>query len=264
MKKIFLVCMAYTISSIFYAQTIFINEIHYNNTGGDVNEGIEIAGPAGTNLSGYEVRFYNSFGNYYSTILNLTGIIPNQHNNLGTLWFSYDGIQNGPADGLVLIDSVGNLVQFLSYEGTIVGAEGVASGLTSVDIGVSENESTPIGYSLQLVGNGNKYSDFTWSAPMAATPGFQNTNQTLPITQNTIDNFNIYPNPVVDGTFTISTNNNAKTNVQICTLLGQKVFEKITNQRETLIVSHLKNGLYLLQVSQQGKTAFKKLLIAHK
>ena len=99
---------------------------------------------------------------------------------------------------------------------------------------------------------------------MAATPGFQNTNQTLPITQNTIDNFNIYPSPVVDGTFTISTNNNAKTNVQICTLLGQKVFEKITNQRETLIVSHLKNGLYLLQVSQQGKTAFKKLLIAHK
>ncbi len=35
------------------ASTIFINEIHYDNTGGDAGEGVEIAGPAGTDLSGW-------------------------------------------------------------------------------------------------------------------------------------------------------------------------------------------------------------------
>jgi hypothetical protein len=35
--------------------TVFINEIHYDNNGTDVNEGVEIAGPAGTNLTGWKV-----------------------------------------------------------------------------------------------------------------------------------------------------------------------------------------------------------------
>ena len=37
-------------------QTAFINEIHYDNTGKDTGEAIEIAGPAGTNLSGWVTR----------------------------------------------------------------------------------------------------------------------------------------------------------------------------------------------------------------
>ena len=34
------------------AINVFINEIHYDNTGTDAGEAIEIAGPAGTNLAG--------------------------------------------------------------------------------------------------------------------------------------------------------------------------------------------------------------------
>ncbi len=30
------------------AQEVFINELHYDNSGTDADEGIEIAGPAGT------------------------------------------------------------------------------------------------------------------------------------------------------------------------------------------------------------------------
>ena len=37
------------------AQTVFINEIHYDNAGTDAGEAIEIAGPAGTNLTGWSV-----------------------------------------------------------------------------------------------------------------------------------------------------------------------------------------------------------------
>ena len=39
--------------------TVFINEIHYDNTGTDAGEFIEIAGPAGTNLSDYSLVLYN-------------------------------------------------------------------------------------------------------------------------------------------------------------------------------------------------------------
>jgi hypothetical protein len=262
MKKNYLLCLAFAMSSVFYAQTIFINEIHYDNNGGDVNEGIEIAGPAGTDLTGYEVRFYNgSDDSTYNVLINLSGIIPNQQNNLGTLWFDKAGIQNGSPDGIALVDNLGNVVQFLSYEGTITAIDGVANGMTSVDIGVSENESTPVGYSLQLIGNGKTYSDFTWSGPVAATPGFQNANQTLPIAENTIENFTMYPNPVVNGKFSISSKNKLDKLVEINTLLGKQVYNQTVKANETVEVSFLNKGIYILKVEEEGKLAIKKLII---
>jgi hypothetical protein len=39
--------------------TVFINEFHYDNTGGDTGEFIEIAGPAGTDLTGWSIVLYN-------------------------------------------------------------------------------------------------------------------------------------------------------------------------------------------------------------
>src|SRR5574338_37713 len=44
------------------ATSVFINEIHYDNTGTDAGEFIEIAGPAGTDLSGYQLVLYNGAG----------------------------------------------------------------------------------------------------------------------------------------------------------------------------------------------------------
>ncbi len=42
------------------ATVVFINEIHYENVGLDVNEGIEIAGPAGTNLDNWKLYVYST------------------------------------------------------------------------------------------------------------------------------------------------------------------------------------------------------------
>ena len=35
------------------ATPVFINELHYDNAGSDINEGVEIAGPAGTSLENW-------------------------------------------------------------------------------------------------------------------------------------------------------------------------------------------------------------------
>ncbi|NNF09802.1 MAG: hypothetical protein HKN74_05915, partial [Acidimicrobiia bacterium] len=84
---------------------VFINEIHYDNTGADSGEAVEIAGPAGTDLSGWSVVLYNgSTGATYATI-SLSGIIPNQQSGFGTLDFAQSGIQNGSPDGLALVDA---------------------------------------------------------------------------------------------------------------------------------------------------------------
>lgn len=134
----------------------WINEIHYDNTGTDTNEGVEIAGKAGTDLTGWKVVLYNGNdrASYYT--LNLSGTIPNEQGGYGTSWFARVGIQNGP-DGLALVSPTG-VVQFLSYEGSFTATNGPASGMTSVDIGVSEASNSPIDQSLQLQGTGNEYS----------------------------------------------------------------------------------------------------------
>lgn len=42
-----------------WASHLFINEFHYDNIGGDTNEQVEIAGPAGTVLQNWQLVFYN-------------------------------------------------------------------------------------------------------------------------------------------------------------------------------------------------------------
>ncbi|MFL1894503.1 DUF5689 domain-containing protein [Aquimarina sp. 2-A2] len=163
------------------AQSVFINEIHYDNSGTDVDEAIEIAAPADTDLSGWSLVLYNgSNGQMYNTIV-LSGSIADQQNGYGTVieTLPTNGLQNGAPDGVALVDNTNTVVQFLSYEGVFTAVDGPASGLTSVDIVVSETSSTAVGSSLQLSGNGANYTDFTWEALDTNTYGAVNTNQTF-------------------------------------------------------------------------------------
>lgn len=165
---------------------VFINEIHYDNVSGDVGEGVEIAGPAGTDLTGYTITPYNGNGGASYSPLALTGVIPDEGDGFGTLCFAITGLQNGSPDGIALDDGVGT-VQFLSYEGSFTATDGPAIGMTSTDIGVAESGTTPVGESLQLVGIGNTYADFTWNNPTTATPCTINANQYFVSGCNTFD-----------------------------------------------------------------------------
>lgn len=147
------------------ATPVFINEIHYDNGGADTGEAVEIAGPAGTDLTGWRVIPYNgSNGLSYTPACNLTGSIPAQSNGFGTVSCAISGLQNGAPDGIALVNASNNVVQFLSYEGVFTANNGPASGMSSADIGVSEPGSTTSGQSLQLKGSGSSYEDFSWNA----------------------------------------------------------------------------------------------------
>ena len=91
------------------------------------------------------------------------------------------GIQNGAPDGIALsLNSGSTIVELLSYEGTFSASGGPAAGVLSTDVGVSETGSTPVGSSLQRVGNGTKGSDFSWSGPSAGSAGSINSGQSVP------------------------------------------------------------------------------------
>ncbi len=161
--------------------SVFINEIHYDNVGADTGEGVEIAGPAGTSLLDWQLLFYNGNNgdNYHAEAFGAGYVIPDLGNGFGTLVVDKNGIQNGPMDGIALINDLGVVMQFLSYEGIFVPTAGPAKGQASTDIGVSETSSTPAGYSLQLTGIGSYYEDFTWTTGSSNTFGQFNTNQSF-------------------------------------------------------------------------------------
>ncbi len=97
------------------------------------------------------------------------GVLPDEGAGLGAAAFPgpASGIQNGPSDGIALVEPLGSVVEFLSYEGTLTALDGPAIGETSTDIGVIEDDTTPAGFSLQLL-NG------AWTGPVASSFGLVN------------------------------------------------------------------------------------------
>ena len=157
----------------------WINEIHYDNSGTDTGEFVEIAGAAGTSLTGWSIVAYNGNGGGPYLTFALSGTIPSQQNGMGTRAFSIPGLQNGSPDGIALVNAAGVVLEFLSYEGALTATSGPASGMSATQIPTIQDDTTPVGQSLQRQGTGRAPGAFTWSAPRAMTLGAVNTGQTL-------------------------------------------------------------------------------------
>ena len=150
-----------------------INEFHYDNSGSDVNEFVEIrltgdlaSQPA--DLSQYTVSLYNgSDGLTYftETLDNLTRTC--DASNCYYVW-EPSNIQNGANDGIALSGLTG-LIELLSYEGTFTANNGIASGVLSVDVGISESSSANVNGSIERSAAGS------WSLSASAnTKGAEN------------------------------------------------------------------------------------------
>ena len=147
------------------AGPVNIVEIHYDNSGADAGEAVEVEGPAGLNLAGWSVVLYNGSGGARYGTLPLTGTLANQCSGRGVVSVAAVGLQNGSPDGLALVNAGGVVVEFLSYEGTFTAADGPAAGMIATDIGVEEDNSVPpAGQSLQKDADG-------WYGPVTASFG---------------------------------------------------------------------------------------------
>jgi hypothetical protein len=87
-------------------------------------------------------------------------------------------------------------------------------------------------------------------------------NATASIKDNTIEGFATYPNPITNSTFTITSNSSSKKTITIFNVLGKKVLSSsFSGVKSNIDVSTISAGIYILKVTEGGKTASKKLVI---
>ncbi|SOE03354.1 ExeM/NucH family extracellular endonuclease [Blastococcus haudaquaticus] len=152
--------------------TPYISEIHYDNAGADTGEFVEVHLPAGTSPAGLSIVLYNQNGAVYDTDALPAVTAPAGAPAVAVIGYPTDGIQNGPTDGLALVRGT-ELLEFLSYEGTVTAVSGPAAGRTSTDIGVAETTSTEAGQSLSRTYDATRDA-LVWAGPAAATRGVVN------------------------------------------------------------------------------------------
>lgn len=72
--------------------------------------------------------------------------------------------------------------------------------------------------------------------------------------------FKLYPNPAVNGVVYITTTNNSNKEIMIYDVFGEIVLtDRITSN--TLNISRLVSGVYMLQVNEGNKTMTRKLVV---
>jgi hypothetical protein len=92
--------------------------------------------------------------------------------------------------------------------------------------------------------------------------GISLANIVLGVEKNTLLGFSIYPNPVNNNTFTITSNSISKKVFAVYNLLGKKVLSSsFSGVKSDVDVTAISSGMYILKVTEDGKTATKKLVI---
>ena len=154
--------------------TPFISEIHYDNTGADTGEFVEVEFPAGTSSDGWKVVLYNGNGGAVYDAISRQPLPSVTGPAVAVIDYpASTGVQNGSPDGLALVRPDGTVVEFLSYEGVFTAVGGPANGMVSTDIGVSETGSEAVGLSLSRRYN-TETQALQWFAPATGSKGSVN------------------------------------------------------------------------------------------
>jgi len=158
-------------------------------------------------------------------------------------------------------------------EGTFFAITGLTKGTTFVEFYTSGNpdggeysgaRTGLVNFSdyLAEIGNAANWttntSDGELLLPFSAIPF---SISTASVVQNQIEGFALYPNPITNGEFVITTSSNASKHVEIYSMVGKKVFAKNIVANETIYIFNLNAGLYMLRVEEEGKIATRKLVV---
>lgn len=169
--------------------TPFVSELHYDNTGADVAEFVALTGPSGLDVDGWRLALYNGANGRVYRSLTLSGSLHGSPGGFAELAVDIAGIQNGP-DAVALISDLGDVMDFIAYENTVLASDGAAAGLTAHLLPLSESGATRVGESLQRVG---PLSAMRWAAG-PASPG--RVNAGLQLTAATATSGVVSPLPV--------------------------------------------------------------------
>jgi uncharacterized protein len=135
-----------------------LNEIHYDNIYSDADQFVEFVFQADAGISAMSIGgivLYDgttgkstlAFG-----VADATFFFDSDDKNIGYVVWDIE-LEDG-LSGVALVDNCNSVLQFVSYEGSILGKEGVAEDQVSTDIGYSQSGSGAAGLSLQRIGIG--------------------------------------------------------------------------------------------------------------
>lgn len=105
----------------------------------------------------------------------------------------------------------------------------------------------------------NNAADFTVGVVAPRNSSTATNTCALSVKDNAIAGLKVYPNPVTGGKLFISTDANNEKAVVIFDVLGKQVLN--TTATESVNVSNLKGGVYIVKITEEGKTATRKLVI---
>lgn len=254
MKKMSILFAVLCLTGLLHAEgelpNAWINEVHYDNSGADTNEGIEvmIEDTVSWDMSLLRVDVYNgSNGESYQYANFVDWLEGETRNNFTFYHMVFEGMQNGAPDGFALSYD-GQMIQFLSYEGTFVGTEGVAEDSLSADIGVSESGTTPVDFSLQLGGVGCLYNDFTWQVADESTFGALNVNQNFLFSQ--MVDINTSFESIYSNKSGISVEVKQSCTLSVYSLSGECIVSKLVHKGHHQIVLNQK-GILLIKAGNQ-------------
>ncbi|GGB69311.1 T9SS C-terminal target domain-containing protein [Flavobacterium suaedae] len=77
---------------------------------------------------------------------------------------------------------------------------------------------------------------------------------------DSISGLKMYPNPLTGSTLNITSDNNADKTVAIYDVLGKQVANTVT-KNGTVNVTNLTSGVYIVKITEDGKTATRKLVV---
>lgn len=237
---------------------VYINEFHYDNQGTDVNEFVEVAGPAGTDLSTYTITLYNGSNNTSYSTTPLTGTIDDEGAGVGAVVFLISGIQNGAPDAIALSKTGSTSVQYLSYEGIMnaVAVDGPAMGLNSFDIGVAEAPTSTVG---DLLGYSLEYDETTmsWIVITDDSPGIFAQGPVLSTSSFAMENLKVFVN---NNNLFVTTNTTDDKQVNVYNMQGREVVNT-TTAGAGINVSDLASGIYIVKVTENGISESRKIAI---
>jgi predicted extracellular nuclease len=106
----------------------------------------------------------------------------------------------------------------------------------------------------------NNATDFTTDAVNPRNSASAANICTLAVNQNSIAGLSVFPNPVSNGVLYINSDANASRTVIVYDILGKQVV-KTTTSNSAINVSALNAGVYMVKITEEGKTATRKLVI---
>ncbi|GJM84963.1 hypothetical protein PR202_ga00681 [Eleusine coracana subsp. coracana] len=165
------------------SQKAWINEFHYENKGKDKNEFVELVVHVSLDAKDLMLVLYNGTNGRTYRSLNLAdreAFTITESSSSYQLYTVFTRLQNGPADGIALVycgdASKAEVLDFLSYEGSLRAQDGPAKGITSTDIMLKETDESSDQDSLGLTGL--KIGEFVWrKMERSGTPGQLNAGQ---------------------------------------------------------------------------------------